>query len=195
MTSLISRWRVETVFRSLLSIFVVASPICHTHLQESSDLVLIGSNSTGSYRLTGSQIDSADTNLCACLTWLIDSAHAAGFMLAIWQSHWLKMPCIALRGPSSVHRRRCQSEVLHIFLFSYIVSMLLFFFALCVCVLLSKTESMRKSITADNRTVTPALGACVKYWRDPFPSWQDLLHCRFSVDVQTATGDESISVR
>ena len=135
MTSLISRWRVETVFRSLLSIFVVASPICHTHLQESSDLVLIGSNSTGSYRLTGSQIDSADTNLSACLTWLIDSAHAAGFMLAIWQSHWLKMPCIALRGPSSVHRRRCQSEVLHIFLFSYIVSMLLFFFALCVCAL------------------------------------------------------------
>lgn len=64
MTSLISRWRVGTVFRSLLSIFVVASPICHTHLQESSDLVLIASNSTGSYRLTGSQIDSADTGLC-----------------------------------------------------------------------------------------------------------------------------------
>ena len=42
---------------------VVASPICHTHLQESSDLVLIVSNSTGSYRLTGSQIDSADTGL------------------------------------------------------------------------------------------------------------------------------------
>lgn len=166
---------------------VVASPICHTHLQESSDLVLIGSNSTGSYRLTGSQIDSADTGLCMSYMadWFCSRCRIYACYLAV------ALTQDALHCPSWPFF--CASQEVPVgsiaYFFIFIYSFHASVFLCIVCVLYAK------SITADNRTVTLTFRSCVKYWRDPFPSRQDLLHCRFSVDVQTATGDESISVR